>query len=135
MKDLLLRRACVNTSENIIVIDWRLPANSTYYFQSVANTQVVGRMIACVINRLKAGLNLNTDMVYLIGHSLGAHVVGFAGKGVTPRCWQIQADDPAGPAYQEFDNISSSAQLQATDAKCVLSIHSNGYKVFPGLEG
>ena len=132
MKVLFLNRT---ECENVIVIDWRIPARSIYYFQSVANTQVVGRMIGCVINRLKAEIGLNTDKVYMIGHSLGGHTIGFAGRLVSPRCKQGIALDPAGTGFREFQILRPSAGLQPSDFQCTLVIHTNGYLLVPTIQG
>ena len=134
MKNLFLNRA---GCENVIAIDWSKPASDFYYFQSAANTQIVGRMIGCVINRLKAELNpgLNTDKIYTIGHSLGSHVIGFAGRRVSPRCKQGLGCDPAGPGFREFQILNPSAGLQPSDFQCTLVLHTNGYTILPGLQG
>ena len=123
----------ISCKNNVIAIDWQIPARSVYYYQSAANTQPVGHMIGCVINRLKADLNLNPDNVHLIGHSLGGQVVGFAGKNITnPKVRRITALDPAGPGFKD---LPSTYKLAYTDGNCVVVIHTNGARLLPPIDG
>ena len=129
MKDLMLKKACVN----VIAIDWQIPARSIYYYQSAANTPVVGQMIGCVINKLKNELNLDPKNVHLVGHSLGGQLVGYAGKNVTdPKVGRITGLDPAGPG---FVTLSENWKLSATDGTCVNVIHTNGAKTGLIIDG
>jgi len=57
---------------------------------------------------------------FCIGHSLGAHVCGFAGK--TRRLTGIIGLDPAGPI---FEDNSEDARLNRNDADIVYAIHTN----------
>ncbi|CAG2170788.1 unnamed protein product, partial [Oppiella nova] len=71
----------------------------------------------------------------LIGWSLGAHVVGFAGKNVTnPNVGHITADDPAGPG---FTGQPPENRLAVGDASFVNVIHTNGIPPngIPGVQG
>ncbi|XP_026741664.1 pancreatic triacylglycerol lipase-like isoform X2 [Trichoplusia ni] len=65
--------------------------------------------------------------IYIIGHSLGSHIAGVAGKRVQEltgeQIGRITALDPAGPC---FSNVSASGRLDKTDAKYVDVIHTNG---------
>ena len=132
LRKLFLDKACVSSNENIISIDWSSAAKGQYY-QMAANTRVVGRMLGCVINRLKTDIGLKPDNVDLYGHSLGGQVVGFAGKNVMdPKIRQIIAADPAGPGFGEF---SDKYKLAVTDAQSVVVIHTNGITSIPGVFG
>ena len=48
--------------------------------QAVANTRLVGALLASTVKFLHNTTNLDYGSVHLIGHSLGAHVCGYAGK-------------------------------------------------------
>ncbi|CAG2172943.1 unnamed protein product, partial [Oppiella nova] len=81
---------------------------------------------------LKSTLVTHLD---LIGWSLGAHVVGFAGKNVTnPNVGHITADDPAGPG---FTGQPPKNRLAVGDASFVNVIHTNGIPPngIPGVQG
>ena len=64
--------------------------------------------------------------VHLIGHSLGAHVVGFLGKAVQerglPKLARITGLDPAQPA---FDLAGPAGRLDKGDAEVVDVVHTN----------
>ncbi|CAG2177305.1 unnamed protein product, partial [Oppiella nova] len=131
MKNVILNNSCVN----VVAIDWYKPASLSYLIQSVPNTKIVGQMIGCVINRLSANLGVDPQDIHLIGHSLGSHVVGFAGKHVTnPKVGHITADDPAGPGFigQPPEN-----RLAVGDASFVSVIHTNGIPIngLPVIQG
>ena len=63
---------------------------------------------------------------HLIGHSIGAHIAGFAGKTSTKGTGQmiqkISGLDPAGPC---FFNEPSDLRLSKTDANFVDVVHSD----------
>lgn len=64
--------------------------------------------------------------IYLVGHSLGAHVSGYAGKEYKlykpDMIDRISGIDPAGPC---FINEVASQRLDSTDAKFVDVMHTD----------
>ena len=66
---------------NVIAVDWSHGAGLPYG-QATANTRVVGAQVGKLINFLVANTNITEDDVHVIGHSLGAHVAGYAGQRV-----------------------------------------------------
>ena len=71
----------------------RLPT----YSNAAANTRVVGACIGFFIETLCKTFNQKNDMFYLIGHGLGGHAAGYAGKRLhDPKIQRITALDPAG---------------------------------------
>lgn len=66
----------------VIAVDWG-DGSGFPYSQASANTRVVGAEIARLINFLGAHAGLSVDKVHIIGHSLGAHVAGYAGAAFT----------------------------------------------------
>lgn len=68
---------------NVIVVDWSKGADTVNYIEATIRVPQVGEQIAKLTNyivNLYAETRLN--QFGFIGHSLGAHVVGFAGKNV-----------------------------------------------------
>ena len=63
---------------NVFVIDWVNGARDLYG-KSVQNTRVVGRVIGRTMQFLNTETGAQFDRMHLIGHSLGAHISGFAG--------------------------------------------------------
>ncbi|KAI3386901.1 hypothetical protein SNEBB_004545 [Seison nebaliae] len=114
MKDALLQREKCS----VIIVDWH-EGNRPPYGRATSNTRVVGRIIAQKLNSFKA---LNN--VVLIGHSLGAHICGYAGK-YNGHVKYIIGLDPAGPY---FENTPKIVRLDKSDAEFVQIIHSNGLK-------
>ncbi|XP_077292394.1 pancreatic lipase-related protein 2-like [Arctopsyche grandis] len=80
-----------------------------------------------------ANNGIDPRSIHLVGHSLGAHIVGFAGKAyqllkpgeILPR---ITGLDPAGPC---FYNVS----ISSSDARFVDIIHTNDreFRIFESL--
>ncbi|XP_055850859.1 phospholipase A1-like [Episyrphus balteatus] len=64
------------------------------------------------------------DTLTLFGHSMGAHVAGFAGKNV--KRGKIHAIFGMDPALPLFPYNDPTRRLAATDAEYVESIHTNG---------
>ena len=79
----------------------KIGSNIMSYALAAANTQVLGALIAFFINRIcettYTNISINNDMFDLIGHSLGAHTMGFAGKRlIKPQVIRITGLDPGG---------------------------------------
>jgi pimeloyl-ACP methyl ester carboxylesterase len=68
---------------NVILTDWRRGASPAlaFYPKAAANAHVVAKMIVKILRRLLADIDLSR--VHLIGHSLGAHIMGFVGSAFT----------------------------------------------------
>ena len=66
---------------NVIVVDWQKGA-AFPYTQATANTRVVGAQIAQIANQLMNTTGATPDSFHVIGHSLGAHVAGYAGERI-----------------------------------------------------
>jgi len=115
--------------KNVIGVDWRAGAQKPLYFQAVANTPIVGAIIAQFIQRLirlYPEANNTPNNFTIVGQSLGAHVAGFVGKNLTGggvKLRNIIGLDPAGPAFTEIPN---SHRLGPSDASMVVVIHTDG---------
>ncbi|RUS80956.1 hypothetical protein EGW08_011276, partial [Elysia chlorotica] len=66
---------------NYITVDWGTGAINVNYYQSVANTRLVGAVVALVLQTLQA-LGGDPATFHIIGYSLGAHIAGYAGYRV-----------------------------------------------------
>ncbi|XP_077295230.1 pancreatic lipase-related protein 2-like [Arctopsyche grandis] len=103
---------------NIVAVDWS-NGSSGGYTQSVRNVPGAGQSVADMINWLNS-LGVPYSNIHILGHSLGAHVVGFAGRLSNGTIEYITGLDPASPSW-----TSSSERLRRTDAKYVEIIHTN----------
>lgn len=68
---------------NVILTDWRRGASPAlaFYPKAAANAHVVAKLIVNILRRLRDDLDFS--QVHLIGHSLGAHIMGFVGSAFT----------------------------------------------------
>ncbi|CAH2102764.1 unnamed protein product [Euphydryas editha] len=114
IKDAFLDQADVN----VIVLDWRRSASGVYS-TSVRAVPDVGRQLSNFLNFLFNTAGGNWNNVHLTGHSLGAHVVGNAGRVRRPA--RVTGFDPAGPQWGGNSNA-----LNRNSATYVESIHTNG---------
>lgn len=111
---------------NVFTVDWSSCASGgTVYLTPASNTRVVGRLLANFVHYLTTAIEVKLEDIKFIGHSLGAHVVGFAGKyfqAMFNKTLQtITGIDPAGPG---FCNCDSKSRISRTDAYCVEILHT-----------
>ncbi|KAF8786114.1 inactive pancreatic lipase-related protein 1-like [Argiope bruennichi] len=124
-KDALLKQG----AHNVFVVDWS-DYNGMPYEQAVANTRVIGAVIAKMVNFLTKQAGMSPQNVHLIGHSLGAHIAGYTGERVR-NLGRITGLDPAGPYFRRTD---PAVRLDPTDAIFVDVIHTNAADIiFSGL--
>ena len=64
----------------MIVVDWSSGAVGPDYNQAVANTRLVGAQIAFMVEALERANQIAKSRFHILGHSLGAHIAGYAGK-------------------------------------------------------
>ncbi|XP_022822284.1 pancreatic triacylglycerol lipase-like [Spodoptera litura] len=105
---------------NVIVVDWRSLANSNYITASNGVPgigQHLGNFLVWLINT--GGGNWNN--VHLVGFSLGAHVVGNAGRQAGGRPARVTGLDPAGPGWGGNSNA-----LNRNAGQYVEAIHTDG---------
>ncbi|XP_013136147.1 PREDICTED: pancreatic lipase-related protein 3-like [Papilio polytes] len=110
---------------DILVLDGR-KFISYEYFRSTTYVRFIGEKLGSLLSEIiKKGQDANK--IILIGHSLGAHVAGVAGKRIQQltgtAIGRIIALDPAGPC---FINVSRDNRLDRNDAVHVDVIHTNG---------
>ncbi|CAL1269472.1 unnamed protein product [Larinioides sclopetarius] len=126
IKDSLL----LEDSYNVIIVNWTQYNQGLYPF-AVKNGYLVGIEVGNFINFLTNEKGVDPTDVHLIGHSLGAHVSGVAGKQV-PNLGRISGLDPAYPLYKlnvTFDRLTDS------DADFVDVIHCSNGVIDNGSKG
>lgn len=95
---------------NIVAVDWselstsKSPVAFLSYAEVTQNVPIVGRRIADMIELLiEHGIVSGPEKIHLIGHSLGAHVMGVAGHEIINRTGtpidHITGLDPAGKFF------------------------------------
>ncbi|XP_048764050.1 pancreatic lipase-related protein 2-like [Ostrea edulis] len=113
---------------NVILVDWG-GGSSFPYTQATANTRLVGAEIAKLISVLQKISNGDPSKMHIIGHSLGAHIAGYAGQQ-TPNLGRITGLDPAGPY---FENTDKDVRLDPTDAIFVDALHTDAESLVPNI--
>lgn len=77
----LITAAFLDTCDcNVIVVDWRRAANSINYLASARAIRSVGLSLGNFLLWLISTTGGDWNNVHLVGFSLGAHVVGNAGR-------------------------------------------------------
>ncbi|KAG4079744.1 hypothetical protein HA402_014875 [Bradysia odoriphaga] len=120
----VLRNAYLNRGDfNFFSLDWGLGAGTPNYILARNRVNEVGHVLAQFVDFLNVN-GLPLSRVGLLGHSLGAHLVGAAGKRTTRgRVEFIVGLDPAGPLFSLDDPVN---RLHHTDANYVESIITDG---------
>jgi len=111
----------------VILVGWRSSCFLGYcYPEMSSSTQVVGKVIGRFIEMLINSKNADPKKFILIGHSLGAHIMGFAGQYVNKTLRRpigmISGLDPARPC---FVNRDKRYRLDPSDALFVEAIHTS----------
>ena len=77
------------------------------YWQSAMNARVVGAQVKVLVSKLIRMDIIDVSQIHLVGHSLGAHVMGYAGKDFNKennfKLPRITGLDPAGPMF-DYDS-------------------------------
>ena len=141
-------------SRAVLLVDWGHGSGGSpfpdpfYYYQAAANTRYMGVCLARLLEDITTSLNTLTNRLdtsvklHCVGHSLGAHICGFAGatlQTISHRSLdRISGLDPAGPLFAidvpypfNWLDISPQARLNRGDARFVDVIHTDGRARFP----
>lgn len=117
---------------NIILVDWTKYSTSLIYTSVKNNTLKVGDWVGNFL--IELGVDPTTTT--LIGHSLGAHILGNAGAKYTKETGNsintIIALEPAGPLYS---TTCKSQRLDDGDAAHVIALHSTDFVGYKGTIG
>lgn len=120
-----LREAYLNEGDyNIISVDWSANADTFNYPLAANRVKGVGKQIASFIDFANEHIGLSFKTLEVIGHSLGAHCAGLAGKYV--KNGQINVIRGLDPAYPLFSYNKPEERLASTDAFYVESIQTCG---------
>lgn len=97
----------------------------------MANARVVGIMLGIFVTNLCNAFKVSENTFHILGHSLGAHIAGYAGKYLDGKLGHITGFDPAGPYFEGIKELE--ARLWHTDAEFVESIHTDSKAALPNL--
>lgn len=112
---------------NVISVDWSPVANNILYPQVTEDLVIVGRFVARFLDCLVESHGLDLSKTHLVGHSLGAHVVGVIGGSLSEgkKVALLTGLDPAGPGYDDTLEPDLAKMLDIEDAEFVQIIHTN----------
>ncbi|XP_060516287.1 phospholipase A1-like isoform X3 [Cylas formicarius] len=110
-----------NHDVNVFSVCWDEYAYKDY-ISSFAAVAPVGRYLGEFVLSLSTLNNYDLGKITIVGHSLGAHIAGYAGKQTNGTLDYIVGLDPAGPLF--FEQLPDS-RLSITDANYVQVIHTD----------
>ncbi|XP_047991944.1 lipase member H-B-like [Leguminivora glycinivorella] len=119
---------------NVALLNWEMLAAAvvpsladSYLKWAAPNARKLGRRLGDALARLAVS-GLRLDRTQLVGHSLGAHVLGLAGNAMRelgmPLQW-ITALDPAGVG---FKGKPETGRLHPGSATVVVAVHTDPHK-------
>lgn len=142
-----LRLILENEDVNLFFVDWGVGAKTFLYPLARSRVDSVGRVLGHFINYLHDNAGLKYEKTTLIGFSLGAHVVGAAGKVyVNKKVRRVLGIDPAGPLFDKpVDRLSPQAAdyvecyhtgfvMGIRKPICQVDFYFNGGSKQPGCE-
>uniref|UniRef100_A0A182LWR9 Lipase domain-containing protein n=1 Tax=Anopheles culicifacies TaxID=139723 RepID=A0A182LWR9_9DIPT len=122
--DPLAKALLAQENKNVIAVDWEQGASTLLYPVARYRVPKVATLVATLIDNLVVGLGQDINQIGIIGHSLGAHIAGIAGKKVrSGKIAYIVGLDPASPLFRLK---KPDERLSSDDAQYVEIIHTNG---------
>ncbi|XP_059608068.1 pancreatic lipase-related protein 2-like [Phlebotomus argentipes] len=109
---------------NVFSVDWSVGAGSNNYITARNRVGPTGAIVGNFIHFLVNSGGARREDISVIGHSLGAHVAGFAGKNHPPpnQLASVVGLDPAWPLFSADD---PTVRMDRGDAVFVESMHTN----------
>lgn len=74
---------------NVITVDWSELSHNIIYPFAAFSTRYVGKRIAKLLNAITETFRISGRNIHLIGHSLGAHIMGYAGMFSVHKIFRI----------------------------------------------
>lgn len=112
---------------NIVFVDWSKSGNQSF-INSVYYTKPVGFFFGDFLLNLHA-FHVPLEQIHLLGHSLGSHMAGFAGKRVyeklNKKINRITATDPARPLFEWPFLVPQSLRISENNAEFVDVFHTD----------
>ncbi|KAJ0175526.1 hypothetical protein K1T71_008685 [Dendrolimus kikuchii] len=117
---------------NVILLDWEEEAQSGllgislgYALSAVPHARKIGKKLGvALVSLAEAGVNMTN--IHLVGHSLGAHIMAFAGKEAREQGHVVSRITGLDPARALFEgSFAVQSGLDRTCARFVDIIHSD----------
>ena len=111
---------------NVIIINWG-KISLQLYSGAVCQLPKLANILADFVCSLHSKEGVQLENIHLLGHGLGAHLMGYIGQSTNTTCSQkigrITGLDPSGLF---FVDTPRSNRLDSTDANFVQVVHTNG---------
>lgn len=78
---------------NVVIVDWNELAKNDIYPLAAFSTRYVGSRVAELVETFIHTYSITGQNFHLIGHSLGAHVMGYAGMFANETIFRITGSD------------------------------------------
>ncbi|XP_015113174.1 pancreatic triacylglycerol lipase [Diachasma alloeum] len=108
---------------NVVIVNW-FPISIKEYHVAAKLTEQIGAYVGEFLHFLNAETNISLANVHILGHSLGAHIAGFAGSSLSGNVGRITGMDPARPAFEAPVYKDQKSRLDPSDAIFVDVIHT-----------
>ncbi|KAL1488947.1 hypothetical protein ABEB36_014731 [Hypothenemus hampei] len=111
---------------NTLAVDWA-PLAAQNYLDAAAAAEEVGNLIGNWLLKLLKDNIQHSGNIHMLGHSLGAHIAGFAGKtfkSVSKEIHRITGLDASAPLFEYPFKQPESNRLCNTDAFSVEAYHT-----------
>uniref|UniRef100_A0A2H1W3D1 SFRICE_018535 n=1 Tax=Spodoptera frugiperda TaxID=7108 RepID=A0A2H1W3D1_SPOFR len=105
---------------NVIAVDWSPGSGTINYPVAVLNTPISAHAVAKFLNWLNNVSGSRLEDYHIIGHGLGAHQAGIAGRILGGWVGYITALDPAFPGW-----VTNEDRFKPTDGMYTEAIHTN----------
>lgn len=106
---------------NVIVVDFT-KASKKLYVECRSHVPTIGKAVGEFINGLVAETGISFGSIYIIGHGVGAHIAGYAGKNTKEK---IDTIIGLNPLFLLFSIQQPDERLTSTDARYVEVIHTS----------
>lgn len=111
---------------NVILVVWRNGAKHNFYPRSASNTRVMGALTGELMKYLSLRAGALLEDMWCVGHSLGAHTCGFAGKRTGGKLGRITGLDPAGPWFESVATLDVGLNPKCAEFVDVLHTDTKG---------
>ncbi|EAT47856.1 AAEL001064-PA [Aedes aegypti] len=112
----------------ICLVDWSYRARYNYRQAALEHTPFVADLITRFV-RYSSEVGVPLEKVTFIGHNLGAHISGQAGKNLGGRVGEIYGLDPLGPLFEYPKDRGLQMRLDQSDANYVQIIVTSRHEL------
>ncbi|XP_015366053.1 PREDICTED: pancreatic lipase-related protein 2-like [Diuraphis noxia] len=111
------------TNSNVVLVDWSKWSQKLDYMDVVLQLPAVGTYLFDWLNSLRdRGIVQSLDDVTLIGHSLGAQLIGYTGHRLNGTIKRVIALEPAQPNFKESQK---NERVDVDSGQFVIVLHTS----------